>query len=919
MNNTGTGKEPAELQKEIARLKKEIEYYKRSYYEAVDEQEVLRKDIDELQQRYDSIVNATCWKITKPIRVVLDLVKRILKGPDCRYLFAKGINSIRQNGVRMTLKKVKAFLRSSQEQGTVKPTITVNNFHEIVHAFEEKMKNDGNRIILPEILANYDSLDGKNIILLVTHEAGLTGAPIALYRLAQNLKQQGKYPVVLTPEDGLLIKEYEREQIPVILYKDAFQTDFVYNCRNLFEIIFVNTIVPCSLIKQLNETDTQVVWWIHEAYASYDSNYKKILPWELADNIHVYTAGPYAKSVLLQHRNRYNAGELLYAVPDFFENSESFDFGEYANGKMVFASVGTLAERKGQDILVEAIKMLEPEVRKKCLFVFAGKKFSTRIEKAVQEAVKLYPENVVYLGEMSQQQMHAMYCSIDCLICSSTDDPMPIVVTEAFCASKLVICSENTGSAAVIQEMNAGYVYPDNNPSGLAEKIRFVVRDMVNLDSVRINARAAYEKYFSEAVFENRVNEIINDIVNEIRVEKRVSVVIPAYNGGEQFKRLLDILQQQKNLDFLEIVVVDSGSRDDTVEFCKQKGVILIQIPNEEFSHSYARNLGAEKASGDILLFMTQDAMPPSDVWVADMIAPIVKERITAVSCREQCPAETELYYKVSSEIHAEFMGFSSKDKIGSIQNCHDDLTLRQNANLNDVACAVRKKVFRKFQYRYDFAEDLDLGVRLLKKGYSLKFLANVFVIHGHNRTAEYYMKRSLVETASLDMILNRNENHKLMHEQDFLYLILAYGTTKYAVETMRKQQNAESSAELFFEKLDKAFEEAFSRKAEYYINSCKTQSVRNKVDELVVMLAENAVPEKEKMAYGAAQHLRYYAAQHLKPYIMKIERVVTAELEEKIYDALEKQLATFIGSEISRLQPDSRMNSFIAELKKGV
>ncbi|MBQ3509768.1 MAG: glycosyltransferase [Peptococcaceae bacterium] len=903
------------LQQELDQLKEEVSYYKDAYYDVLKQQERLEIHNKQLQESYDSVVNSTCWKLTKPIRVILDFMKNSFSVE----LVFKGLKSVKENGIKLTWRKVKNFLNIEQQSQTIKEQTIINNFQDLVQFIESRDKTEGSQIIHPDILKKYDGQKNKKVILLISHEAGLTGAPIALYRLAQTLKKQGKYPVFLTPETDILVKELEKEEIPVIVYKNVFKSDFVFVCRKLFNIIFVNTIVPCSVVSQLNGTDTQVVWWIHEARASYDMTYRNLLPQSLSDNIQIYTAGPYAKKVLQHYRPEYKIEELLYMVPDFSCDESEFDFGDIADGKTIFASVGTLAERKGQDVLVQAIKMLEPAVREKSLFVFVGKKFSEKMEAAVREAMLHYPQNVVYLGEMSQQRIHAMYRKIDCLICSSSDDPMPIVVTEAFCASKLVICSENTGSASIIEHMHAGYIYSDNSPVQLAAKITQIVQGNCENASLRENARKAYKQYFSRNVFENNVDKIVEGILEKTHVKKRVSVIIPTYNAGKQFEELLEILNKQKHLDFLEIVVVDSGSRDNTVALCENYNATLIQISNEEFSHSYARNLGAEKAKGDILLFMTQDAMPSSDNWVAEMIAPIIDENIAAVSCREKCPADTELYYKISSEIHAEFMGFSHEDKTGMYRNGYDELSLRKNANLNDVACAVQKKIFQNFQYRYDFAEDLDLGVRLIKKGYAIKFLSNVAVIHGHNRSAEYYLKRSLVETLSLDLILNRDAKKLEKTEQEFLYLILAYGTTKYAVEKMRKQKVTDCSVELFFEYLDKSFAEAFSQKASFYVNTCRKLPADNKVDEIISKLAEGIILEREGSAYNAAQHLRHYAKHHIKKYMLKSESMITKELEEKIYDALEKQLATFIGSEISHLHPDARMYSLIAELKKGV
>ena len=89
-----------------------------------------------------------------------------------------------------------------------------------------------------------------------------------------------------------------------------------------------------------------------------------------------------------------------------------------------------------------------------------------------------------------------------------------------------------------------------------------------------------------------------------------VSVIIPVYNGGNDLKQLIKTLKEQKKVKQIEIIAIDSGSTDGSVEFLKEEEIDLTEIPNSDFSHSGTRNLGVKKASGNILLFMTQDAFP---------------------------------------------------------------------------------------------------------------------------------------------------------------------------------------------------------------------------------------------------------------------------------------------------------------------
>ncbi len=117
--------------------------------------------------------------------------------------------------------------------------------------------------------------------------------------------------------------------------------------------------------------------------------------------------------------------------------------------------------------------------------------------------------------------------------------------------------------------------------------------------------------------------------------EVTVSVVIPTKNGGEDFRRALATIANQKGFRKVEIIVVDSGSTDKTVEVAEQFGAKIIKILPEEFSHSYARNLGASYASGEYLLFTVQDALPPSDSWLYELFSVIkTQRRCSRVVCR---------------------------------------------------------------------------------------------------------------------------------------------------------------------------------------------------------------------------------------------------------------------------------------------
>ena len=353
---------------------------------------------------------------------------------------------------------------------------------------------------------------GKAIrVLLVNHELSLSGAPVALQNMGVSLRRLGMYPIAVSAKDGALRENLCSDGIPVVILPNLRETDLIFRARKLFVLAVVNTADLPSVVASLNGTDTPVIWWIHESKNFYDDTHIKKLPHWLFGNITVAVVGSLAKISLLRHRPLYNVTELLYWIPDIAIDTTNsvYNLPTEAKNKKIFALIASVEERKGQDILLEAIERLPQEIMSNSYFICVGREIDSELFAKIQDMTKK-TSNFLYISQISRADMPSFYNSIDCLICASRYDTMPVTVVEACQFSKLVICSENTGTTSLLKQCDAGFVYCNNDSDELLQFITLVATEKNNeFDIMRLNAREVYLNYFTSKVFETRLKSEI--------------------------------------------------------------------------------------------------------------------------------------------------------------------------------------------------------------------------------------------------------------------------------------------------------------------------------------------------------------------------------------------------------------------------
>jgi rhamnosyltransferase len=229
----------------------------------------------------------------------------------------------------------------------------------------------------------------------------------------------------------------------------------------------------------------------------------------------------------------------------------------------------------------------------------------------------------------------------------------------------------------------------------------------------------------------------------------KVSVIVPTRNGGKYLERLCKTLRAQSFKE-VQIVVVDSCSDDDTLKICRDFGADLIQIDATTFDHGGTRNLAASKTEGEILVFMTQDALLKDTTSLESLLSPL--EDITvAASYGRQIPKDGGNPVEI-------FIKSFNYPPMGMIKGIDDLPRLGIKTFFLSNACsAIKKKAFEEvggFPEKTIMNEDMFLAAKLLMKGYKVAYQPDALVYHSHNYSVRTQFKRYF----DIGVFFNRNQ-----------------------------------------------------------------------------------------------------------------------------------------------------------------
>lgn len=223
-------------------------------------------------------------------------------------------------------------------------------------------------------------------------------------------------------------------------------------------------------------------------------------------------------------------------------------------------------------------------------------------------------------------------------------------------------------------------------------------------------------------------------------MKKTISIVIRTFNEERYLDELLEMILLQKANDYnVEIVIVDSGSFDQTINIAKKYNCKIVNIKKEEFTFGRSLNVGCENATGDFLVFISGHCIPSNENWLVNIVLPL----------------EFSCDYSYGRQKGRDTTKFSERQLFEKYFPKQSKLP-QKGFFCNNANAAIKKDIWRKYLFDEDITgcEDMHLAKRIVDDGYFIGYSADAAVYHIHDETWSQVSLRYEREAIALQKIM---------------------------------------------------------------------------------------------------------------------------------------------------------------------
>jgi len=246
-------------------------------------------------------------------------------------------------------------------------------------------------------------------------------------------------------------------------------------------------------------------------------------------------------------------------------------------------------------------------------------------------------------------------------------------------------------------------------------------------------------------------------------MKKGISIIIPTYNGGEVFSKCLEMIGLQDYGGEIQLIIVDSGSTDGTIELAEKAGALIRKIDKKKFHHANTRNEAVLLADFENIVFTVQDAVPCSKPWLSELERSLYEADVAAVYTDQIPHDDATPYARFEIESISRARGREQKiQQVESLEALNEmpyDVAYRA-ISLDNVCAIYRRDLLIDIPFpEVDFAEDMAWALKNMLLGHRVMYNPNIRVKHSHNRSPEYAFNRQVINSFWCAKIMNRVEN----------------------------------------------------------------------------------------------------------------------------------------------------------------
>ena len=218
-----------------------------------------------------------------------------------------------------------------------------------------------------------------------------------------------------------------------------------------------------------------------------------------------------------------------------------------------------------------------------------------------------------------------------------------------------------------------------------------------------------------------------------------LDLIIPSYKPDDKFYKLMKRIQTQTIRPDHIFLINTEEKFLDTSKIEDQSNLSIIHIKKEEFDHGGTRNFGASLSNADIILFMTQDAIPADRHLIEKIIEPFKNKEVAVTYARQLARNDSGII-----EQYTRVFNYPKKD---SIKSRKDLKTLGIKTYFcSNVCAAYRRDIYNElggFVTKTIFNEDMIMASKVIDAGYFIAYAAGAKVIHSHKYTYREQFSRN--------------------------------------------------------------------------------------------------------------------------------------------------------------------------------